>query len=70
MSGRHREALREFRRVLRQNPKDVDALFQLARLRLQMGKAVSARRLFGRCARMDTKGKWSREIVSHLKKLD
>jgi len=70
MSGRQREALRELKRVLRRNPKDVDALFQLARLRLQMGKAGSARRLFGRCARMDTGGKWSREIVWHLRRLD
>ncbi len=70
MSGRHKEALREFRRLLRENPRDVDALFQVARLRLKMGKTIRARRLFGKCVRLDSKGKWTREIVSQLKTLD
>jgi len=70
MGGREKEAAREFKRVLRQNPKDVDALFQLARLRLAVGKAGSARRLLARCARLDRGAKWSREIVRFLRRLD
>lgn len=70
MKGHRKEALREFRRVLRRNPKDVDALFHVARLRLRMGNVVRARKLFGMCARLDARGKWTREIVSYLKKLD
>ncbi|MDP2896576.1 MAG: tetratricopeptide repeat protein [bacterium] len=69
MCGRHREALREFRRILRRNPRDLDALYQVARLRTEMGKEVKARKLLGRCARIDVRGKWSREIVSQLKRL-
>ena len=70
MKGSRKEALREFRRVLRRNPKDVDALFHMARLRLRMGHGVRARKLFGMCARLDASGRWTREIVSYLKKLD
>lgn len=70
MCGRHRESLKEFRRILRENPADLDALYQIARLRMEMGKDVRARRLLARCARLDAKGKWSREIVSKLKRLE
>jgi len=70
MSGRYREALSELRQVLRQNPRDVDALFQMARLRLEMGNGPKAGRLFGKCARLDARGKWSIEIVSQLKRVD
>jgi tetratricopeptide (TPR) repeat protein len=69
MRGRYREALKQFRRILRDNPRDLDALYKVARLRLEMGKQIRARKLFARCARMDVRGKWSREIVSKLKRL-
>jgi tetratricopeptide (TPR) repeat protein len=70
MSGRYEDALGELKRVLRGNPRDVDALYQMARLRLEMGKEMRARKLFGKCARLDARGKWSREIVSQLKRGD
>ena len=70
MRGRQREALKELKRILRRNPQDADALFQLGRLKLEMGKAEGARRFFGRCARVDRNGKWSREIISHLRRLE
>ena len=70
MRGRYKEALKELRLILRRNPKDVDALYQLARLRLEMGNASRSRKAFGRCARLDSRGKWTKEIVTHLKKLD
>ena len=70
MCGRYRESLREFRRILKENPADLDAIYQMARLRMEMGKEVRARKLLARCARMDARGKWSREIVSKLKRLD
>lgn len=70
MSGRRREALREFRRLLRRHPRDVDALFQAARLTMALGNAGRARRLLARCSRLDSKARWSREIVSELKKLE
>ncbi len=70
MTGRYREALKELRHVLRENPRDVDALFQMARVRLEMGNLVRARKLFGKCTRLDSRGKWSREIVSRLKRTD
>ncbi len=70
MGGRHREAMRELRRVLRRNPKDADALYQLARVKLEMGRTAGARKLFGKCARLDKQGKWSREIVLHLRALE
>jgi cytochrome c-type biogenesis protein CcmH/NrfG len=69
MSGRRQEAVRELRRVLRRNSGDIDALFQMARLSLEMGHMGRARRLFGKCARLDARGKWTREIVRHLKSL-
>ncbi len=70
MSGRRREALREFRRFLRRHPSDVDALFHSARLKMALGSEGTARRLLARCARLDSRGRWSREIVSELKKLE
>jgi Flp pilus assembly protein TadD len=70
MRGRRGEALREMRRVLRENPRDIDALFQLGRMRLAMGDRGKARKLFGRCAGLDRTGKWTREIVIQLRKLD
>jgi tetratricopeptide (TPR) repeat protein len=70
MGGRRKEALRELRRVLRRNPRDVDALFQLARVRVEMGNAARARKLLGKCARLDKRGKWTREIVAQLRRLD
>lgn len=70
MRGRQREALKELKRVLRRDPRDADALFQLGRLKLEMGKADGARRFFGRCARADRNGKWSREIISQLGRLE
>ena len=70
MCGRHRESLKEFTRILRQNPGDLDAMYQVARLRLEMGKGMRARKLLARCARMDARGKWSRQIVSRLKQLE
>ncbi len=70
MSGRYKEARNELKKVLRRNPRDVDALYQMARLRMEMGNGLKARKVFGRCARLDARGKWSREIVGHLKRAE
>jgi tetratricopeptide (TPR) repeat protein len=62
LGGRCAEAELCWKRMLRQNPEDCDALMQLATLYHRQGRTAEAARALDACRRRDVRGKWNWEI--------
>jgi len=69
LRGELPEARTHFEKALSQNPTDWDALYQLARVQLELGEKKSAQRLFERYIEEQETRKWQREAEEYLAQL-
>ena len=56
------ESERQFKRALKLDPWDVDAMLQLGTVYKSQGQTRRARRMFKRCRSRDLQNKWQAEI--------